>query len=130
MKTADRSFAAAWLEEWRAEPSNFGTASRRLRRLVETEPDEAWRCIRILVEAAATDEDLDCIGAGPLEDLLCAHGETIISQVESAAIADPKLTRCVYYVWGHGRIKPEIYERIRKIAPSSKFTEVGPEWKA
>jgi hypothetical protein len=132
MKSADSAFVSAWLEEWRADPPVYGNATRRLMMLIEKKPDDAWHLISLLVRAAPNDEELDCVGAGPLEDLLCAHGPQVISRLESAAAQDSKFVRCVYFVWGQSRMDPETYRRVRSIAPSSKFValdEAGlPPW--
>jgi hypothetical protein len=70
-----------------------------LRDLVSEHPDTAWTVIQILVERAESDERIESIAAGPLEDLVRQHAEAFVSRVEDRAMRDPRFKICLGGVW-------------------------------
>ena len=88
MRGADPDFEAQWFSEWLSEPETFGTATDELNRLLAEEPEEAWALIHRLGAHAETTVALECVAAGPHEDLLCEHGPQFIARVEATALQD------------------------------------------
>jgi hypothetical protein len=62
-------------------------------------PDE---CLQIIVEILKQDNsDLICqnLAAGPLEDLLAAHGELLLEEIKKQAKADNDFSKLLGGVW-------------------------------
>lgn len=78
--------------------SNFW-AHEELADLSEHTPRDAWEVILALVEAAKSDELLEAIGAGPLQDLMTLHGEQFISRLEHEAMANRRLRKAMASAW-------------------------------
>ena len=53
--------------------------------IVKTDPIEGWCIVRDLIEAAASEDELGYVAAGPLEDLLRLHGPLIASVIRRDA---------------------------------------------
>jgi len=102
-----------WFAEWAQEPPIFGSATEHLVGLIENEPQHAWAHILSLIERAPSELLLNCVGAGPLEDLLCAHGDVFIDHVEQIAAHDDRFRQCLAYVWGQMRMDADIQRRVR-----------------
>jgi hypothetical protein len=111
-------FVRKWLAEWETEPPAFGHATKLLNHLIEYRPSEAWERILALV-SQAKEESLCYVGAGPLEDLLIEHGDSIIDRVEATAAADPRFARCLSVVRGWSRIEPSVYARVQRTMEST-----------
>lgn len=105
-------FTKSWLEEWSEE--NWGWATELLHRLIEHQPESAWILIDKLIEAAEDDEELGCIAAGPLEDLLARYGPQFVERVEQAAASNERFKKCLAGVWGHLRFDASVYDRVQK----------------
>src|SRR5664279_4479751 len=107
------SFAADWFTEWITEPPSFGPATEALNALIVNSPDKAWASIQTLISSADNTEKLNLIGPGPLEDLIAEHGPLLIDRISIQAECDPFLVQCLGFIWGHTRIEPSVYARIR-----------------
>ena len=103
-------FAQQWLAEWRT--AKWSVATDRLRDAIRDDPEVAWSLIGQLVATASDDEDLDMIGAGPLEDLLCDHGPLFIDRVEKLAVSDRGFRRSLADVWGWNRMDEQVRSRL------------------
>lgn len=84
-RAAESDFERKWFSKWLSEPTVFGDAAALLARLIDESPDDAWLLIRRLVDGAESPHAMQCVAAGPLEDLLCAHGPLVIARIEVAA---------------------------------------------
>lgn len=65
------------------------------------------------------------MAAGPLEDLLCHHGLTLIDRVEALARSDSRFKRCLAGVSGSNRMEPSVYERVCLAAPAERSVREG-----
>lgn len=67
--------------------------------------------------AKATDDPLTlaCLGAGPLEHLLC-NDHTLIDAIAIETAASPNLAVALGSVWGWNSIPPEAYATVRRLA--------------
>ena len=118
MRGADSDFEMQWFSEWLSEPTVYGPATSELNRLLVEEPEEAWALIRRLVAHAETSVALECVAAGPLEDLLCEHGLQFIDRVEAAAHHDPRFKQALGTVWGHNRMRQDVRARVSAVVGS------------
>jgi hypothetical protein len=67
--------------------------------LCESQPNEALDLVLELVNMADSSELLEDVGAGSLEDLLRAHGSTVIHQLEVQAANNAPLRVALSHVW-------------------------------
>jgi hypothetical protein len=91
-------FARAWIAFSRGQKSGFW-AWNHLTTLVDQAPEDAWPLILKLVSDAPDDRALGAIGAGPLEELLGAHGLEFIDRACAIAKQDERFRRCLRGVW-------------------------------
>jgi hypothetical protein len=108
-----------WFSEWLPDPPVFGPITNALNAWIETEPERAWLFILLLIERAPSEHALQCIAAGPLEDLLVQHGAIFIDRVEHSAQTDQRFKRCLGNVWGHIGLNPEIHRRVKAASAAS-----------
>lgn len=77
------------------------------------DPEETWELIRMVLETKPSDEVMAILAAGPLEDLMTAHGENYIQRVETEARQNPAFRRLMQDVWlspGDTPIQKRFYE--------------------
>jgi hypothetical protein len=95
---------------------SFSWANDELRGLVWQEPERAWPVILSIVERNPANWVLASLGAGPLEDLLQAHGPLFIDRVEQEARRNERFRRRVLARVYHIACRPtEVAERIRHL---------------
>lgn len=82
--------------------------------LVEAAPDAAVGFLVVATAECLAVPQLCVIAAGPLEDLLCAHGPAVIGQLEKIAKADPRFRLMLSGTWGQERIDPDVWARLAK----------------
>jgi hypothetical protein len=114
------AFFTNWFSEWAPEKPIYGWASQMLVHQIDENPDAAWNLVLGLIARAPDDDSLGWVGAGPLEDLLCHHGEMLIDRVEQLAKADPRFKQCLAGVWGSNRMEARVYERMCLAAPGKR----------
>jgi hypothetical protein len=84
-------------------------------------PVVAWPVILALVQRARSDEDLEWVGARPLETLLSHHGPSILDRLESETGANPKLRKALSGVC-RNNIPDGVWGRVERLlanTPSS-----------
>lgn len=89
-----KAIATAWLEFQRC-----SWAYDCLLALVDEEPDTALAVLGSLVEQAESDERLQEVGAGPLEDFVRAHGDKFVDRLETCARLDGRWRTALRSVW-------------------------------
>lgn len=114
MSNTDQRIAGRWFAEWGSNPPVFGRATDWLGKLIDHKPERAWVFILALVAFAPDDEALGWVAAGPLEDFLCQHGPAFIDRVEAVAVTSTRFKSCLPRVWGHTRMAPAVYGRLRR----------------
>jgi hypothetical protein len=65
---------------------------------VENHPRRAWALLGRLADLAASDELIDDLGAGPLEDFVQAHAAKFIGQIERRAVEHDRFRRALHSV--------------------------------
>ena len=113
------ALAADWVLYWKAPEESV--ARERLRYagdreydLVREEPEVAWHLVLAVLRLDASPEIQEVLSAGPLEDLLCKHGEFIISKVEHQANADPAFARLLGGVWQNS-MSESVWSRVQAV---------------
>jgi len=82
--------------------------------LINEHPDQAFLVIREILRKNQTDKVFQSLSAGPLEDLLAAHGPTIIERVEDTARSDPIFRKLLGGVW-QDQIREDIWHRVQAV---------------
>ena len=81
--------------------------------MLQKYPDEAWPVLLSLIAVARDDRELASVAAGPLEEVLLAHGTRVIDWVEVHAARDAKFRRALSGVW-RSEINESIWARVVK----------------
>ncbi len=90
----------------------------RLRELIHQDPESAWSIIQI-IRREGSDLILANLAAGPLEDLLVAHGDRFIDRVEALAQQDMQFRKLLGATWQNA-MPPTLWKRVKAVA--------GPSW--
>ncbi len=85
-------------------------------RALDRNPERAWRIILIVLDKAQSGDDLNDLGAGPLEDLLHDYPDQFIERVEELASTNAKFKQALKNVWGRKTIPAPFYDRIQRAA--------------
>lgn len=83
--------------------------------LADQAPDELWQLILRILDLDSSEQIVNSVGAGPLEDLMAKHGESYIIKVEEQASKSEVFKRAMKSVWLDSNDTP-IYTRFFKIA--------------
>ena len=98
--------------------------------LVEDDPSTAWETIKFLIEryeeadyyAIAEETEahrvIGLLSAGPLEDLLSAHGPTFIDEAEQFASKDRRWAWALGGTW-QCKMSEEIWRRVQQAADNT-----------
>ena len=115
--------AEAWTEFCRLPEDTLEREQRfwsyeQLCELVQNDPETAWRIIQI-IRREGSDLILSNLAAGPLEDLLVAHGDRFIDRIETLAERDAQFKKLLGATWQNS-MSPAVWKRIKAVA--------GPSW--
>lgn len=83
-----------------------------LSEMVRTASESALAFLVVACARCPTVEALSVVAAGPLEDLLEAHGAVVIGRLETIAKVDPKFRLMLSGTWGKERIDPAVWARL------------------
>lgn len=75
------------------------------------DPERAWALIRKILQATESCIVIECLGAGPLEDLLAKHGPSVIQRAESLAQSDAKFRACLSHTWQNA-MSQDVWARV------------------
>lgn len=81
-------------------------------RLTRAEPEEAWTAVLAVIDATDDEYTLGMLAAGPLEDLIDAHGQAFVDRIEQRASADSRFRSVLQGVWRSST--PQVWERIER----------------
>jgi hypothetical protein len=82
--------------------------------LVGKDPAEAWKLILTIWSLNQSTPIRQGLCAGPIAELLCFHGETIIPHIEKQAIADPSFARLLGGLW-QNTMSDAIWNRVQDV---------------
>jgi hypothetical protein len=105
------------LEESEERERNFW-AFMRLSELIRGDPEAAWSVIEKMLERDTSDVILSNVGAGPLENLLVAHGASFIDRIEKRAESDMTFKKVLGTVWKNA-MSEEVWLRVKAVAAPS-----------
>src|SRR5882672_3443482 len=102
--SAIKKLASSWANLQKAKPTELDSdpnfwAHEKLWKLTRESPEEAWEAILAIKQYDSSDFVLGNIAAGPLEDLLCFNGESVIHLVEDRAKHDMAFRKTLAGVW-------------------------------
>jgi len=115
--------AKTWIELQRhpedsADREEIFWSHDRLWELIQDDPEAAWNIIQI-IRREGSDLILSNLAAGPLEDLLVAHGDQFIDRVEALADHDAQFKKLLGATWQNA-MPATLWSRIKAVA--------GPSW--
>ncbi|QEX22838.1 hypothetical protein FRZ61_27710 [Hypericibacter adhaerens] len=123
MKSTKREdLARAWIHlqnaprESKSHRENFW-AHEAIWELLHNNPDEAWSTILEILKQDKSDWIIENLAAGPLEDLLVAHGRQFIGHIEAVA-DDPIFQKLARLVWKND-IPDDVWLRLQAIRNSN-----------
>jgi hypothetical protein len=93
---------------------NYFWAFEKLDNLCKNTPELAWEIILGILEADSSESILENLSAGPLEDLLVYHGESVIEFVEVQAEKDPVFRKLLGGVWENA-ISADVWDRVQRL---------------
>ena len=112
--------ATSWLQKWNgAEPSDVPFESRMIDLDLGLPRSDPELCLASIAElltripADPANRHFQLLAAGPLEDLLSAHGDTMLDKIDALARRDPAFRRLLNGAW-LSSASPAIQERLRK----------------
>lgn len=105
------------LEESEERERNFW-AFMRLSELIRGDPEAAWSVIEKMLERDTSDVILSNVGAGPLENLLVAHGASFIDRIEKRAESDMTFKKVLGTVWKNA-MSEDVWQRVKAVAAPS-----------
>ena len=79
----------------------------------EAPPADALALALALVQRTSDDALLAYVAAGPVEDLLCRHGESVLEPLLAAADRDPRVRVALERTWGSNRMDPAVWHRLQ-----------------
>ena len=119
MWQTDAEVAHAW---WSEEPTSDARALSEtpahdyVDELLERGATGAVDLLQALVDAAPSEDALDYLGAGLVEDLVSQyrHGQAVVAEVERHARQDPRFARAVSAVWLGSGVPQEVRRRLAR----------------
>jgi Family of unknown function (DUF6869) len=111
-----RRMAKAVFREWHKRIEQAET-SWELTRLIESriDPDRALCVILGIMALDSEDEEIDLLGAGPLEDFLNRFGPEYIDVIEQLASKNPRFRKVLKGVWLTTTMDPGVWKRVERI---------------
>lgn len=124
MKNDINRLAHAWVMVQKQEPGTLGYdhhswAIDELINSAISDPERVYAIVLRILEIDATDEIIQALGAGALEDLMVLHGLQFIDRLEAQANLSKSFRKTMQNVWldvNDGEFRQRFYE-IAGIAP-------------
>jgi len=80
---------------------------------VDDVPESVWSAILKILEHDLTEEQIALLAAGPMEDLLAAHGIQFIERVEREAEQNPRFNHLLGGVW-RSSMTEDVWGRVQR----------------
>lgn len=111
-----RAMSTAILEEWRRKIKRAESAWA-LTDLIESQvdPNKALSVILGIMALDDKEEEIDHLGAGPLEDFLNHSGPSYIGVIEGLAARNPRFKKVLGHVWETAEVDPQVWQRVERI---------------
>ncbi len=114
-----RSLATEWIAFWKApEGSNernqlLWTTDKEWD-LIRESPQDGWKLILTILQLDCSPQIQQVLSAGPLEDLLSYHGESMIDNVESEAQSNPVFASLLGGMWKNS-MSEAVWSRVQSV---------------
>lgn len=82
--------------------------------LIDEYPDKALEVTRKIFSRDKSKKMQESLSAGPLEDLLVRHGESMIDEFESIANKDSEFAKLLGGIWKNS-MQEDVWQRLKKI---------------
>jgi hypothetical protein len=114
---------------WQHYEASFGPAADRAKAdecewawleakdVAEDGGPQALALVSALAEEAPSDDALAYLGAGPLEELLDGGWQTVVTDLEQAALASDRLRLALGWAHLPEAMPSDVQERLRRVAP-------------
>ena len=96
-----------------------GAVNSQVYRLVEEEPNDAWKFIELACDMPLSRENFELLGAGLFENLMHEHGLQFIDRVEIAVLENSNMRTIVDTVWTT-KMDQSVIRGLKAIKASSK----------
>jgi hypothetical protein len=106
--------AQYWVDHGRDGEASYGPSQHFVNDLADAGDPAVMGVLQALVDSAPSDEELDFVGAGPLEDLLShsGHGAAFVDEVERRARQDRRFRVAVSGLWLNGDVPDDVRTRL------------------
>lgn len=94
--------------------------------LVEDSPDLAVDFVLRALAFCETNQDVAVLAAGPLEELLKAHGAKVIRSIEVEAEKSARFRLLLSGVWGKPHIDPAVWRRVKAAVRKGPWLDLDP----
>lgn len=82
--------------------------------LLHADPESLWMLILAIYHLDQSPQIDQVLSAGPIEDLLAAHGEAFIKRVEAEAKRDPSFAFTLGGVWQNS-MTDSVWQRLQRV---------------
>lgn len=106
-----KELADMWIEYHHTDNDELFKAVTKLERMVESDEERAWRVILTILKTDNCDAIISNLAAGPVEDILVHHGDTLIDKVEVKTEKDPDFKKVIMEVW-QNEMPSDIWDRV------------------
>ena len=115
--------AAAWIKLHEVDEKSIDYkvwfwAYSCLDELIDRDPLSSFEVIKKILEINETDIILSNLAAGPLEDLLCRHGNEVINHVVKSAKDSQRFKRLLGAVWQNSIPEP-IWAQVKAVSSAT-----------
>lgn len=105
---------AKYFEYQRTRDAKLHWAWEEVQARVDRDGLAAWPLVLELIRAAPDDAVLNYVAAGPLEELLCDHGDAeLLASIEVSL--DARVKQALRGVWGRGRMRREVWSELERL---------------
>ena len=88
--------------------------------LIFREPAAAWLVLLGVLERAPSDDEVDMLAAGPLEDFVRRHADEYIDLIDERATDDPRFRRALSKMWCWPSLSPSSRDRLLRHVPDHR----------
>ena len=82
--------------------------------LIARYPDLAWDFVMAVLKTNPDELTQATLAAGPIEDLLVAHGPYLIGRIEQKVRLEPELREVFRNVW-KSKMRPDVWARLQEL---------------
>jgi hypothetical protein len=108
-------FADEWIESWSRLDAEETADTALDRELPRNRPELCWKVLlEVLgrIDAETSSKLFQVLAAGPLENLLAAHGDAFIDRVEAEAASNSRFALLLGGVW-QNEMSSELWSRVQ-----------------